>query len=507
MRIASSGLYSDGWNTMLVTQGLSGYSLVANKRILFRLFVDLTGSECVSVVAIITYNAWAVKIRKVIAVPSDQVIVERTGPNGPSVGVIFSGAVFPFPSPPFRCEVLFAVVGLSPLPRLFMINDLQFRMPGRLRLLIHNLVGTAPWGTNIQANFSWLIDMFHSLERFSAMLPVSDGLKFGLTHDDAGLCFIYGDNIDAWPQTCPSGVGPPCPQDDIVDLNLAETKQINAGGTIEHVDATVSWRPWDPLFPKANGEGVGGAAFYLDVPPGTGFAAVVGGTRGGRDHTAALVASEVGHLFGLEPPESPHFDGGGHSKDPALVDPFAFDFYLLRPYAPPAGQILGDVMSTGWGQGRDLVLYNAFDWEFLRNRLAALWAPSTRMGSVRRPSAKQRKILVDSLRTRFDGEASVDIRHPQTALPRERGRVWQWTCSGFQSVRATLAKGARSGLGPGAEGFLACIADLGIEEIHAPIGGRPLSMVVSPAGYRSVHSSEFHAFEFAKAGPRRARRR
>src|SRR5688572_27288714 len=100
MRIASSGLHSDGLgNTMLVTQGLSGYSLVADKKILFRLFVDLTGVESVSIVAIITHRAWGLKIRKVIAVPCDQVIVERTGPNGPSVGVIFSGAVFPVPSP------------------------------------------------------------------------------------------------------------------------------------------------------------------------------------------------------------------------------------------------------------------------------------------------------------------------------------------------------------------------------------------------------------------------
>lgn len=508
MRIASSGLYSDGLgNTLLVTQGLSGYSLVANKRILFRLFVDLKGSESASVLAIITYSGWGFKIRKVLAVPSDQVIVERTCPNGPSVGVIFSGAVFPFPSPPFRCEVLFAVIGLSPLPRLFMINRLDFRMPGRLRLLIHNLVGTAPWHTHIQSDFSWLINMFHSLERFSAMLPVSDGLKFGLTHDDAGLCFAYGENIDAWPQTCPSGNGPPCSEADIVDLNLAETRQINDSGTIEHVDATVSWRPWDPLFPVANGEDVGGAAFYLDVPPGTGFVAIVGGTRGGRDHTAALVAQEVAHLFGLEPLESPHSDGGGHSKDAALVDPFAFDFYLLKPYAPPSGEFLGDVMSRGWAQGRDLVLYNAFDWEFLRNRLAALWGRSTLMGLARRPTAKQRRILVDNLRRRFDGEGRVNLRHPQSALRRKRGSVWHWTRSGFQCVRATRTRRARSGLSASAEDFLAVAADLGVEEIHAPIGDRPLSMVVSPRGYRSVHSSEFHAFAFAKTEPYKARRR
>jgi hypothetical protein len=37
-------------------------------------------------------------------------------------------------------------------------------------------------------------------------------------------------------------------------------------------------------------------------------------------------------------------------------------------------------------------------------------------------------------------------------------------------------------LGASAEGFLECLADLGVDDVHAPIGGRPLSVVVSPEG-------------------------
>ena len=69
-------------------------------------------------------------------------------------------------------------------------------------------------------------------------------------------------------------------------------------------------------------------------------------------------------------------------------------------------------------------------------------------------------------------------------------------------------KGGKSGLGASAEGFLECLADLGVAVVHAPIGGRPLSVVVSPEGRRSLHSAEFHAFEFAKEEPvRRAKRK
>ena len=42
-KITASGMHTDEFGQMmLVTQGLAGYTLVANKKILFRLFLDLS---------------------------------------------------------------------------------------------------------------------------------------------------------------------------------------------------------------------------------------------------------------------------------------------------------------------------------------------------------------------------------------------------------------------------------------------------------------------------------
>jgi hypothetical protein len=54
----------------------------------------------------------------------------------------------------------------------------------------------------------------------------------------------------------------------------------------------------------------------------------------GIETTAPIFAQEIGHHFGLEPSSSPHFDGGGHSKDRVIFDSLAFDFRRNKPYHP-----------------------------------------------------------------------------------------------------------------------------------------------------------------------------
>jgi len=155
------------------------------------------------------------------------------------------------------------------------------------------------------------------------------------------------------------------------------------------------------------------------------------------------MAQEVGHLFGLEPRESPHFEDPrdpSHSKDPAHNDPFAFDFYLLKPYQPPPGGFVGDVMNNlagGVWQGRDMVLYNAFDWEYLRQKLIKLPGSSRAIIDAKRPSKGQQRKLVEELTKMFDGEARINVRKPEMALSSKRGFAWHWTSLGFQSVAKT----------------------------------------------------------------------
>lgn len=185
-----------------------------------------------------------------------------------------------------------------------------------------------PCSGRYTANITWLIDMFKSLERFATMLPVRDDIAFTLSHHTAGLCYTFGKQLDAWPAICPSGNPSPCTKSELEKRNIEETLEINSMGTSDHVDATVAWRPRDiTKFPPPEGEGVGGQ-------DSGGIAHLVGGNYFGKEMTAPIMAQEVGHLFGLEPKDSPHIDdpiNGSHSKDPQLIDHFAFDFYLVRP--------------------------------------------------------------------------------------------------------------------------------------------------------------------------------
>jgi hypothetical protein len=78
----------------------------------------------------------------------------------------------------------------------------------------------------------------------------------------------------------------------------------------------------------------------------------------------------IGHNFGLEPANSPHspdLADPGHSKDPFIVDPQAFDFLHNRPFKTPIGDAMNN-SGLGAFQGGDRAAYNTFDWEFLRNQ-------------------------------------------------------------------------------------------------------------------------------------------
>lgn len=468
-KISNSGVYYDEFGQMvLVTQGLSGYTLVANKKILFRLFLDVAAVNPTAVLATITYRLLGFSIKKNIMIPSGSLLIENTAPNGPSIGILFTGDVFPFGG---TYEIAFSVSNNLSSVLKFRITDLNFKTPGRLRLLIHNLVGTAPWGTKIESNFNWLVEMFQSLERFSAMAPVRDGIKFGLNHKDAGLCWLIGENIDPW--SCPSG---PCTTAENIAKLLRETNQINSGGTSEHVDATIGWRPRDrSMFPPPGGESTGGQAF-----PDKLLATFVGGNENGVEKTAAVMAQEVGHLFDLEPKESPHFDGGGHSKDRAVIDPFAFDFYRLKPYQPPVGGFIGDVMGVGWHQGSDLVLFNAFDWEHLRKKLTQLSGASTVLPAERQLTETEKRELINDFHKNYAHSHEIIIRNPERALSSQEGFVWHWTPLGFQRLQKEKEMRTRSGMAPGVESIQNWLEELDVSEVYAPLADRPLHMVINP---------------------------
>ena len=364
-----SGLYRDALGRqILITQGLAGYTLVAGKKILFRLYTQLAAFGSISVLAKISYRVAGLTITRNVLIPQSKLLIEQTGPFSSSIGIIFSEAAFPL-SVMASVEFLVRHGDLSTIR--FETGELRFREPGRLRLLIHNLRGTAPWGNEIVPQLSWLTQMHRALLRMSALLPVRDGVKMGLTHTDAGLLFRFGDTFEAWPAVCPAGGAPPCDPYEVVDYYRREAQSINATGTKERVDVSVVWRPNDQL----QDEPPGGKAYLPNIAVGEGVAMVVSGEWRGKSYLAATMMQEVCHIFGAEAPESPYADPGDqwHSRDIPLDDPLAFDFLNLRPYRFSRGY-LGDVMGTGAWQGADQSMLNDYDWEHMRRRLVAIAA-------------------------------------------------------------------------------------------------------------------------------------
>jgi hypothetical protein len=390
--VMQSGLvFSDNFTPIIITQGLTGYTLVTRKKILFRIYLTLLDiNQVTSVAATVSYRLpdSNFELKKHFLIPAGDLFIENSPPNGPSIGILFEGKVFEshvlIHAVEFRAMFGSRIISRDKTP------DMQFSQSGTLRILakaIQSITRTAPWGNKITSDIFWLVDLNESLIRFGAMLPVSDGVSFGSNPaPHIGLAYLVGENIDAWPDVCPSGASPSipdkeypdflvCPASEMMASILAEAKQLNSLGI--RIDITVGWRPRDPMKPPT-GEPAGGSAPNGTNPiPENRFAHVVGGLQNGFQTTASIMAQEVAHNFGCVSGASPHSDGGWHSKDPDILDPFAFDFVLLRPYLGVPRGPLADVMGQHLGRGKDLVLFSAYDWEHLRKKLVELSGVST----------------------------------------------------------------------------------------------------------------------------------
>lgn len=477
-KITKSGLYSDSsGQVVLVTQGLTSYTLVAQKQILFRLFVDLP-TRVKTVVARIEFRPFLGSDEvETIVIPSDNLIVEPAYPHGPSIGIVFQGDAFPSPG---NYEVTFYLWGNFPDLREIVKTQLVFSPAGRLRILIHNTVGTTGWGTKMEPDFGWLLEILDALQRLSAMFPIRDGLHFGLSDTEAGLCYAFGEDIDLF-------VIPEKAQK--FEAIAREARQINSSGSSDHVDASVAFRPRDRFRPNADGEKAGGSACSLLAA-----ASVVGGFWRGAEQTASVLAQEVGHLFGLVPGNSPHDDGGSHSRDRAVIDPYAFNFVLLKPYEVPSNSFIGDVMGIGWQQGRDMTLFSAFDWEHLRQHLPKFPGSSSLMANNKRLTKNQQNEVVNEFHKSFANEPKLYISDIGKALPPRKGYVWHWTSNGFQLMSGPSDKKSRSRLAPSVEGIRSWLKDLGVKDAFAPIGDRQIRLVRNPNAPQSLPETDIGGF-------------
>ena len=352
--ISLSGVYQgDNGQTFLVTQGITGYTLVAGKQCLFRLFLD---AQQLTQVDTVTFRASSPGLNQPDATftSQSQLIVETGTPNGPSVGLIIPG--FAFPKAGNYSVTLSAQNAVSAVLQ-HTSFDLTFQPTKDLRLLVTFLFHEGVFAPTT----TWYTDIERSMLRLGSMFPVRDGVQNSLNGDTSnGLRYLIDNPCDGYT----SGY---------YDCVYGQTRQMNAS-IGDHIDVTVEFRPglyypdWNPPGDPAPGGNSGRPpAPYSDLRR----ASCVAGRWQGLEMTAGCVAQEIGHNFGLEPPTSPHYqdpNDPGHSKDPFITDPYAYDFVNLRLYNRPIGDTMNNTGGGAW-QGADAVAFNTYDWEYLRGGL------------------------------------------------------------------------------------------------------------------------------------------
>jgi hypothetical protein len=379
--IDRSGLYTDNLDQLFViTQGVTGATLVAGKQSLFRIYVDPDTVYLVDSVAIKVQGPLGPFQRTHrFFLPKDYLLFESNFPHGPSVGMILFGELFPQSG---RYEISFWIheSGGNQFFFTLMPDETYFYPTKDLRLLVVFMDLSAANAANAPRP-GWRYDILRAMDRLGSLFPVRDGVQSTLNGNRrSGIRYQIGTTCmgDANFQNCVYG----------------QTRQINSS-TGDHIDMTIEYRrgfyvpDFDPLVADPR---PGGRADwpldprFSDLPRVN----VVGGrwTRPDRylddfpeeviESTGSLLAQEVGHHLGLEPRNSPHSDGGAHSKDLYVVDPLAFDFIRNRPYVTSASvKYPGDYMGYAWARGENAVLTNAFDWEYLRKELMNLDSTGT----------------------------------------------------------------------------------------------------------------------------------
>ena len=138
--------------------------------------------------------------------------------------------------------------------------------------------------------------------------------------------------------------------------------------------------------------------------------------------------------------------------------------------------------------GRDLTLYNAYDWEYLRKKLVELETQAL----TNLQENEGQKNLVEEVQKPFVGLQRIQVEDPASTLYSKPGFRWHWTQNGFQLLTERRRNTNGSGLAPSAETILFTLRELGIKEIYAPIDGKHLSIVVTTTPLINCHIDDAH---------------
>ncbi|MBD0367243.1 MAG: hypothetical protein ICV53_14215, partial [Flavisolibacter sp.] len=458
--IEKSGFYQDNLGqSFLITQGLVGYTLVAGKQCLIRMFVGPNVLAEVDYLTLHINNTSSGKHKWVI-VPKDHIIYVSDYPNGPSVGVIIRGFAFPT-SGLYNLTITLRDVFGSVVASMN-IFSLSFKPTMDLRFLVVFLIHQGVF----TATQEWYNDVERTMLRLGSMFPVRDCISHNLSdipRQNKGIQYAIGRPCDGYIAG-------------YYDCVYSQTRSLNNRGDGVHV--TIEYRPgfYYPQYNPPGDPSPGGNSGRPPVPyTDLRRASCVAGNWNGLEMSAGCFAQEIGHNFGLEPPNSPHYQDPldpGHSKDSHLIDPFAYDFINNRLYNPPMqNRFLGDVMNNFAGgifQGADYALFNSVDWEYLRLEFMKIGYSGTEIN----PSYQDPCGGPGISRPRLPSE----IHH--IIGSRAGGLQWEWTTHGFKPVPPRGPESRRTHLRN--EGLLLVLKELqkqGLEDLYIVIGNHPLNIV------------------------------
>ena len=222
-QIKQSGIAADNFGKkILITQGLSGCTLIAGKRTLFRVFINPSDLPQVAKATFsITGTSGPIQFNK------SDLIIESSAPNGPSVGFIVPGIKYP-KSGDYGCNMQ-VIANNGNILKNIVIGNINFQPAVDLRLLVFYLYG-ADWYWPTPA---YTEDAKISMLHLGAMFPVRDGVQENLNTDKcSGIRYMIGNPSEAYGKGCLlPGV---CAWD--------QTRQINSAAG-DHVDITVEFRP------------------------------------------------------------------------------------------------------------------------------------------------------------------------------------------------------------------------------------------------------------------------
>jgi hypothetical protein len=132
-------------------------------------------------------------------------------------------------------------------------------------------------------------------------------------------------------------------------------------------------------------------------------------------------------------------------------------------------------MGIAWGRGRDLTLYNDYDWEHLRQKLVGISALA--LGDLDE-SGDTKKI--DKIQKAFVGIQKIQVKNPESTLYSKPGFEWHWTRIGFQLLKIGKQKEDTYRLTPSCEAIFSILRELDINEVYIPINKNYLTVIINP---------------------------